>query len=373
MSCFSSRSWVPVLVVLVSATCVRADPGRIYWTDSTLDRITRTGLDGGVPEIVLSTGLEFPEGIVVRADVDEIWWADGALGAILKSDLDGAFVETVISGVTNPAGLAIDAVAGKVYWSNVAVGPIHRADLDGTNVELVVPAFGHVRNLAIDPVGGKLYFTGQDNTKLQRANLDGTDVETLATGFNPRGIALDPAAGKVYWASDVIRRANLDGSDPEVVVATEASGLALDADAGTLYWTRLTSPYLQRAGIDGENVEDLVVSGPVAPRALALWIGEATGVPSFDGVDHASIRLSAPRPNPVLGATTLRWSTDRAATLRILDVSGRVVRSWTEPPGEGARRWDGRGASGVPVPGGVYLVELRSGVDRAGFKLVVVR
>lgn len=47
-------------------------------------------------------------------------------------------------------------------------------------------------------------------------NPDGSDRETLLTGLSaPDNIALDVAAGKMYWMDEVerrIKRANLDGS-----------------------------------------------------------------------------------------------------------------------------------------------------------------
>ncbi|HSB05385.1 MAG TPA: hypothetical protein VLK23_09330, partial [Thermodesulfobacteriota bacterium] len=69
----------------------------------------------------------------------------------------------------------------------------------------------------------KIYWTDANNSgsaiaKVFRANLDGTNVEKLVIppGLNPRGIALDVAGGKMYWADiGTIKRANLDGSNVE--------------------------------------------------------------------------------------------------------------------------------------------------------------
>ena len=48
----------------------------------------------------------------------------------------------------------------------------------------------------------KMYWTDFGTDKIQRANLDGSNVEDLVTtGLSgPRGIALDLANGKMYWA-----------------------------------------------------------------------------------------------------------------------------------------------------------------------------
>jgi DNA-binding beta-propeller fold protein YncE len=63
--------------------------------------------------------------------------------------------------------------------------------------------------------------------KIRRAQLDGSGAQDVVACF-PEGIALDVEAGKVYWTdnppvgrpgpSGLVRRANLDGSGPEDIV-----------------------------------------------------------------------------------------------------------------------------------------------------------
>lgn len=90
----------------------------------------------------------------------------------------------------------------------------------------------------------KMYWADQSNFRtIQRSNLNGSGVEDLVTGLSiPMGIALDVAAGKMYWTDtgiDKIQRANLDGSGVEDLVATgleDPLGIALDIAAGKMYW-----------------------------------------------------------------------------------------------------------------------------------------
>ena len=101
---------------------------------------------------------------------------------------------------------------------------------------------------------------------IRRANLDGSNLETLLTASDLGGvqeIALDVAGGKMYWTvrgpDTRIQRANLDGSELEVLVSSGLSdlhGIALDVDAGKMYWTDMGSEKIQRADLDGSNVED---------------------------------------------------------------------------------------------------------------------
>ena len=100
-------------------------------------------------------------------------------------------------------------------------------------------------------------------------------MEDLITGLSfPIDVAVDPAAGKLYWTNrgDVLQRSNLDGSSVESVTATSIGfGLAIDVAASKLYWTvqLLGAEGIQRANFDGSNVEDLL-TGPPAPFGIAL-------------------------------------------------------------------------------------------------------
>ena len=91
---------------------------------------------------------------------------------------------------------------------------------------------------------------------------------------------VDPVAvarpTKIYWTgwdTGKIQRANLDGSNVEdLVTGLHLVGtLALDMASGKMYWIDLGPGKIQRANLDGSNVEDLV-TGLESPIGLALDI-----------------------------------------------------------------------------------------------------
>ncbi len=88
-------------------------------------------------------------------------------------------------------------------------------------------------------------------------------------------MALDSAAGKVYWTdawTNKIRRANLDGSEDEDLAdgLNSPCGVALDVAGGRMYWTDCSAGTIHRADLDGGHVEDLITTGLLTPRGLAL-------------------------------------------------------------------------------------------------------
>ena len=92
---------------------------------------------------------------------------------------------------------------------------IKRANLDGSQVETIVAGLDRVYDLAVDEEGGKLYWAGWDG--VLQANLDGSQAQTLFTESS-KGVALDVGGGKIYWTEWIwgkIQRANLDGSELE--------------------------------------------------------------------------------------------------------------------------------------------------------------
>ena len=75
--------------------------------------------------------------------------------------------------------------------------------------------------------------------------------------------------------TDKIQRANLDGSNVEDLVTSglrSPPSIALDIAGGKMYWTDVDGDNIQRANLDGSNVEDLITSGLSSPWGIALDI-----------------------------------------------------------------------------------------------------
>ncbi|NIW77560.1 MAG: hypothetical protein GWN08_20320, partial [Gemmatimonadetes bacterium] len=89
-----------------------------------------------------------------------------------------------------------------------------------------------------------------------------------------RGMELDVAGGKMYWVdlgSGKIQRANLDGSNVEDLVTGLPGPLsmALDLSAGKIYWADYVSDAIHRSNLDGSSVED-VVTGLFDPNGVTV-------------------------------------------------------------------------------------------------------
>ena len=81
--------------------------------------------------------------------------------------------------------------------------------------------------------------------------------------MNPTNIALDVAGGKIYWTEERdhrIQRANLDGTNVQDIITGlyRPYGIALDIPGGKLYWMEEDDHRIRRANLDGTNVQDVV-------------------------------------------------------------------------------------------------------------------
>ncbi len=235
----------------------------------------------------------------------------GVQGSVRSVNDDGTDLKVLVTGQTaGPDGIVVDTAAQKIYWTNMGRpsandGTIERADIDGGNVTTIVPVAGTwtPKQLKLDAQHGKLYWSDREGMRIMRANLDGSDIETLvetAQGDAARedarnwcvGIALDLAAGKMYWTqkgsggNGRIFRANLDipkGEDAahRTDIETLFDGLPepidLDLDLGnrTMYWADRGDPprgnTVNRAPMDSHNGEpQILVTGLKEGIGMAL-------------------------------------------------------------------------------------------------------
>jgi hypothetical protein len=122
-----------------------------------------------------------------------------------------------------------------------------------------------------------------------------TLLAVLALGVALNLVAAAQQGVRMYW-TDVgtitgngkIQRADLDGKNvedlvcatcpPEHTALTMPIGIALDIAGGKMYWTDAGAAKIQRANLlDGSNIEDLVTTGLTTPYGIALeWEQEHT-------------------------------------------------------------------------------------------------
>src|SRR6202161_369704 len=126
---------------------------------------------------------------------------------------------------------------------------------------------------------GRLFLLDLSDDCVVSLNPDGADRKILVTECRyPDGIAVDVAAGHIYWtnmgdpiATDAaIQRADFDGQNRKTIVAEGGTftpkQLQLEKESGKLYWCDREGMRVMRANLDGSNIETLVDSSEGDPR-----------------------------------------------------------------------------------------------------------
>jgi hypothetical protein len=206
----------------------------------------------------------------------------------------------------------------------------------------------------------------------QRLDADGTPLWTTNgvavsdgwTSTSGPSVCEDGSGGLlVGWHGDVGLRAQRVGPDGTLAWATNGVlvssawltyfdlELVADGNGGAIAAAR-TNPAQGSSDIHAEHVD---AGGNLGGAVAAPWV-EAAG---------PGARVSA-YPNPFRGTITLEIDASRSAaavSATVFDAAGRRVRSLVAPADGGVARvrWDGRDASGRPVPAGVYFVRAADG------------
>jgi PKD repeat protein len=193
---------------------------KIYISDSGADKIYRVNLDGSNFED-FRTGVDQPNGLSIDYQENQIYWdTSSGIQRGKLNDADVNQVEDFVTGQSNdPDGLSVDVLNRKLYWINYN-GDIGVKNLDGTGERILIAA---VEGGTIKVIKDRIYYDeyiGSGDIRLKSASLDGTNVTTIAVGIGRvvYGIGYDPNEDKIYWgdrSTDVLMRANLDGSNPE--------------------------------------------------------------------------------------------------------------------------------------------------------------
>jgi sugar lactone lactonase YvrE len=122
---------------------------------------------------------------------------------------------------------------------------------------------------------GRLFLLELSGGRIQSINPDGSDRKVIVTNCQlPDGIAVDVAAGHIYWTNmgsspgtddGSIERADIDGNNRTVIVPPGRTytpkQIQLDKRNGKLYWCDREGMRVMRANLDGSKLEILVETG----------------------------------------------------------------------------------------------------------------
>ncbi len=226
----------------------------------------------------------------------------------------------------------------------------------------------HPLGIAVDAAAGKVYWTDGRMRSLRRANLDGSDVENLVTSLTGMtGVALDPGSGWVFWGRPVegaIQRLNLNTMtiDDVVTGVTGATDVAYDPATKTIYWTEndRTGGKIQRRSLVPLGPVEELISGQSLPFGLSLDL-DAGKLYWSDAVDNEIRRANLDGTAEEVALSNL----DTPGAVAVDGTNGKIY--WSDVGTIQVRRADLDGSAAETILSGRPAADLS--IDAGGGKL----
>ena len=311
--------------------------GNLFQSNISASRIDKVAPDGTVTAFT-SQNIRGPVGIYID-EGDTLYVCNCSSNTIRKVTPSG--VSTLFSSgflFNCPNGITRDD-DGNFYVANFGNGRVLKILPDGTeSIFATVPGSNNGHLTYHD---GLLYVAGRGADRIYTITMDGqvevfagTGVQGIADGSRlqaqfslPNDVIVDPT-GQYLYVNDVV-----DPTDP----------------------TDISPMVLRRI--------DLSVSVDAAPMPQRP-----------DG----ALRVEGARPNPSAGDTSISFTLDRPAhvRVRIVDVTGRDVRTLLDRDVTGGTHevvWSGRDNAGRAVGAGVYFYRIDSPLGGGTGRLQIVR
>jgi DNA-binding beta-propeller fold protein YncE len=114
--------------------------------------------------------------------------------------------------------------SGRIFFLDLGGGRVLSANPDGSDLRTIIEEGRKLPDgLAIDVAAGHIYWTNMGNFRLNdgsilRSDLDGRNITTIVPPggtFTPKQLQIEKTAGKLYWCDREgmrVMRCNLDGS-----------------------------------------------------------------------------------------------------------------------------------------------------------------
>jgi outer membrane protein assembly factor BamB len=191
------------------------------------------------------------------------------------------------------AEFSASPTSGRVIFLDLSGGHVVSINPDGSDKKTIVSGQRLPDGVAVDVAAGHVYWTNMgipsaNDGSIERSDLDGGNLATIVPPggtHTPKQLQLDKKNGKLYWSDREgmrVMRSNLDGSNLETLVETghgEADmrvarnwcvGIAVDAESGKFYWTQKGNDNAGEGRIFRANLETPKGQSPSNRRDIEL-------------------------------------------------------------------------------------------------------
>ncbi|XP_067627209.1 prolow-density lipoprotein receptor-related protein 1 isoform X1 [Eurosta solidaginis] len=191
----------------------------------------------------------------------------------------------------NVIALSYDYENSLIFYSDVQMSTINSVQFNGSRNQVLVNHQGRVEGLTYDIVNKMLFWTSNNDASIRSLELlhlnENADNNTqfvkrvlmLNSNDKPRGIAVEPCMGMIYWTNwneetPSIQRAYVTGYGVESIIRTDVkipNALTLDFEERKLYWADARLDKIERADYDGSHRTVLAHSTPKHAFSMAVY------------------------------------------------------------------------------------------------------
>ncbi|KAL6434963.1 hypothetical protein ACFW04_005251 [Cataglyphis niger] len=176
--------------------------------------------------------------------------------------------------------LDIDCLDGKAYSSDITGNRIIELSYNGSMAQTFIPKVSSPEGLSVDWVSRNIFWTDSGKTTVEVASLVTKKRKVLVSDglVNPRGIAVHPYRGKIFWsdwnrASPKLEWANEDGTDRAIFLQGDyvklPNSLSIDWSTDELCWADAGTFTISCIEIDSKKV-NIVANELTYPFGLAI-------------------------------------------------------------------------------------------------------
>uniref|UniRef100_A0AAR2JUY7 Low-density lipoprotein receptor-related protein 4 n=1 Tax=Pygocentrus nattereri TaxID=42514 RepID=A0AAR2JUY7_PYGNA len=216
---------------------IGVDPkeGKVYWSDSTLKKISRANINGSGQEDIISSGLVTTDGLAVDSVGRKIYWTDTGTNRIEVANLNGSMRKVLVwRNLDSPRAIALYHEMGYMYWTDWGEhAKLERAGMDGSDrVVLISNNLGWPNGLAVDKAGSQLLWADAHTERIEASDLNGLNRRTLVSPVqHPYGLTLlGPHIYWTDWQSRSIQRADKTTGTNIITIRSNLPGL-MDIEA----------------------------------------------------------------------------------------------------------------------------------------------
>lgn len=145
---------------------------------------------------------------------------------------------------------------------------------------LFTAGLGKPEDIAVDYITGNIYFTDNDFQHVAVCSNDARYCRAIITEnvHRPRGIALHPQKGKMYWTdwgtNPMIAVASMDGNFNQRLVTEDVqwpNGLTLDWPNNRIYWVDAKFKTIESCKLDGSDRRRVIKQVSKHPYGIAVF------------------------------------------------------------------------------------------------------